>query len=868
VFACIRLIPLQGIIMRVFARTPRACYLLLALTTGVAARADGPDLGAKAQAVLKAHCSGCHGQPGTAKGGFYYVLDRDLLVARKKVVPGKAEESELYKRVAKGVMPPKTWKKRPSADDVAVLKQWIDAGAAPMPPVAGPRPFIAEAAVARAILTDLETIPPRQRRFARYFTLTNLYNAGLADDELATARQALAKLMNSLSWHPHLAKIRVLDPAKTLVRIDLRDFKWNARSWERLVAVYPYRIARSSGDLSGLTRKLVTATGTELPCLRADWFIATASRPPLYHDLLQLPTTDRSLERLLQVDVPANIEEETVLRAGFNGSGVAKNNRLIERHDASYGAYWRSYDFSDNSGRQNLFEHPLGPRTGQNSFEHAGGEIIFNLPNGLQGYLLVDRNGRRIDKAPVDIVSDPKRPDRRVETGLSCMSCHVRGLIHKADQVRAHVDKNASAFSKEDAEIIKALYPPEAVFRQRLERDAARFLKALKKLDVSTDDPEPVMATTLRYETPLDLAAAAAEAGLPGPEFAKRLRAVPGLTRTLGPLQARGGTVQRQVFLDAFPELVRELRIGETPAAEDGPTATTPFGGHDSPVLSLAISRDNKLALSGCEDGLIRLWAMPGGKQLRRFEGHKGAVHGLAFSADGRQFLSCGQDRTVRRWDVATGKELGRFTGHTDVVRCVAFAPDGRRVLSGGSDQTLRLWDVATGKELHALAPKAGTIHAVAFSPDGRLALSACADKVVYLWDVDTGKELRRFEGHTRPVHSVAFSPDGKQAISGGQDKTVRLWDVSSGKQQRVLEGHANAVVRVAFSADGKWVLSGSSQHQEPDKTIRVWNAESGRQLHGAGSKGTVWTHAFSADGRSALSGGTNSELRFWHLSK
>src|SRR5207244_4177414 len=151
--------------------------------------------------------------------------------------------------------------------------------------------------------------------------------------------------------------------------------------------------------------KAITAdTGTELAHLRGDWFVATASRPPLYQDLLQLPPTDRALERLLQVDVPTNLKEETAARAGFNDSGVSKNNRLIERHDAAYGAYWRSYDFAENTGRQNLFEHPLGPQTGETSFQHAGGEMIFHLPNGLHGYLLADSTGRRIDKGPIEIV--------------------------------------------------------------------------------------------------------------------------------------------------------------------------------------------------------------------------------------------------------------------------------------------------------------------------------------------------------------------------------------------------------------------------------------------------------------------------------
>src|SRR5207237_1309513 len=84
---------------------------------------------------------------------------------------------------------------------------------------------------------------------------------------------------------------------------------------------------------------------------------------------------------------------------------------------------------------------------------------IFSLPNGLQGYMLVDAKGKRIDKGPTSIVSDPKRPDRAVENGLSCMSCHARGIIPKADQVRAHALKNARSFAAAELDAVKDLYP-------------------------------------------------------------------------------------------------------------------------------------------------------------------------------------------------------------------------------------------------------------------------------------------------------------------------------------------------------------------------------------------------------------------------
>src|SRR5205085_6397614 len=119
-------------------------------------------------------------------------------------------------------------------------------------------------------------------------------------------------------------------------------------------------------------RACAEATGCRLPYVRADWLVAAASRPPLYHDLLRLPETEAGLQRLLRIDVGENVRRGRVARAGFNGSGVSRNNRMIERHESGGVLYWRSYDFARNTGRGNLFAHPLAPGAGAAAFEPDG----------------------------------------------------------------------------------------------------------------------------------------------------------------------------------------------------------------------------------------------------------------------------------------------------------------------------------------------------------------------------------------------------------------------------------------------------------------------------------------------------------------
>lgn len=850
-------------------KSVRFCTAAVAivLLAGASVRSADGSLAGKAQDVLKTHCSRCHGQDGVGKGGMNFILDRDKLLARQKIVPGSPADSPLWQRLASGEMPPAGAKTRPTPAEVALLKQWIEAGA-PAAVTAAKRAFIADSDAVRTILDDLKSLPPRQRRFTRYFTFTNLHNGGAADTDLQLARHALAKLLNSLSWHPRVAAPWPVDPQRTVYRIDLRDYQWNANNWNRLVSGYPYPILRRSES-----KAFTAATGTELPYLRADWFVATASRAPLYYDLLQIPLTDRDLERLLRVDGPLDIQEERVVRAGFNGSGVSKNNRILERHDAGFGAYWRSYDFSDNTDRQNIFDHPLGPHPGQSNFEHAGGEIIFHLPNGLHGYMLVDANGRRLDRAPIEIVSDPKRPDKFVEAGVSCMSCHFQGLMHKADQVRAHAEKNAKTFAKDDLETIKALYVPESKFKALLDEDTKKFQKAVAKTGALAAEPEPVSTLTLRFEGEVDLASAAAEVGLQPADFSRFLAGSTAMTRLLGPLNVKGGTVQRQVFQIAFADLVREFRLGDETRPIDGissaPIGTRPFQGHSGHVLALAFSTDGKRLLTGSEDNSARVWDVATGREIRPLEGHGDEVLAVVFSPDGRRLLTGAADRTVRLWDAASGRQLRLLEGHTERVAAVAFSPDGRLALSGSWDRSLSLWDLDTGRELRRFGGHASYVTSVAISPDGRHALSGSYDSTVRLWNLHSGKELRRYEGSGKEVYAVAFSPNGRRFVSAGNDNSIRLWDVDTGRELRRLDGHARAVIRLAFSPDGKRILSAASQYQGGEKAIRIWDTDSGKELAGFGGKGdTVWSVAFSADGRWAAAGNAEKLVRLWQLSR
>ena len=853
--------------------------LSLAATVGLAlfaapAQADeAADLAAGARAVFVTHCVRCHGQDGAVEGGVNYVTDLPKLVARKKVVPGDPDGSRLFQRIADGTMPPPDEQPRPSPAEVAAVRKWIAAGAATAQ--APPRPAITTADVHAAVLADLDGLDRRARRFQRYFSLAHLYNAGLSDDELQTYRNALSKLLNSLSWHSKITRPAPIDPAKTVLRIDLRWYQWDAALWNRLLQDDPYGLQPETVA----ARAVAAHTLARQPVVRADWFVATASRAPLYYDLLQLPGNLADLERQLRVDAPLNIRQDRVVRVGFTGSGVSRFNRLLERHDSAQGMYWRTYDFDEpppslaerSNGvllpdRRNLFAFPLGPTGADQPFVHAGGEAIFALPNGLHGYYLVKADNNRLDKGPQAIVSDPRRPDRSVEAGVSCMSCHTTGILPKADQVRDHLGKNPGAFSRADADRVRALYPPKADSLALMKADAGRYAAAVEQAGAKVSKSEAVTVVTLKYEADLDLAAAAAEVGLTPEVLRERINGSEVLAKHVGALRAAGGTVTRPLWVQAFADVVRELRLGTpAPLNGNGPTLpdTTgeqdPLEGTGGGAVQAAFTADGRRAVVADGGRAVRVYDTEGRRDARRLVGHTAGVWSVALSPDGSLALSGSLDGTARVWDGLSGRELRIYSGHDSLVSAVAFARGGKWGVTGGADGVVAAWKVGSGDEVWR-AGGLGPVAAVAVDPAGGF-VAVAAGKAVRLLDLADGREMSRFDADS-PVSAVAVA-DGGRVVIGTEGGAVLVRESTGGKTPGLdLAGHAGPVKAVAVRAGGWWAASAGA-----DGTVRLWDLRTGREAavfrkHA----GPVVAVAFTAAGRQTVSADRDLGVLPWSV--
>ena len=292
-----------------------------------------------AREVLGTYCGNCHGKAGSFNDEM--LIDHALLKQEKFFIPGKPNESPLYTIIfdEKKHASKKGDKKMPPHEDrgksngkvpqnkLDIIKEWIDAGAPPwdIKPVP-PDPPITHLQMLKWMAEDLKKLGPADRKDTRYFTLTHLHNAGELSYDMDDYRTALSKLVNSLSWEPEIINPQAIEHGnETILRISLADYQWDREIWEKISRdepqPYPYNINFAGNQDRDY---LIRETGAAFPFVRADWFIANAAKPELYHEILKLPDTDLKLENdklhMTKNEVANNIGDgvsRRFMRSGF-----------------------------------------------------------------------------------------------------------------------------------------------------------------------------------------------------------------------------------------------------------------------------------------------------------------------------------------------------------------------------------------------------------------------------------------------------------------------------------------------------------------------------------------------------------------------
>lgn len=330
------------------------------------------------------------------------------------------------------------------------------------------------------------------------------------------------------------------------------------------------------------------------------------------------------------------------------------------------------------------------------------------------------------------------------------------------------------------------------------------------------------------------------------------------------------------------------VRVLDAPSLKELPVSSRlvrslPHPERKAGIAFVRFTPEGTLFTAGSPSGIIQLWDLASGKEIRRIDSPKGHDSGLAFlqtTADfqtlfvpvqgGKVVQDENDPKKLNRvefegktlvWDLATGKpkpDLKPLPGHG--VSSAYVSPDGGRVITTerpgwAQDEKRpptvvrmidpakgRSWKLAEGKGMAAFEPESKRVY-VAMSEQGGGLL---------VFDYE-GKEQSPLVALGKQTFShPAISPDGKRLVvsaskpDGKRPDTLEVFDLATGKAIASFAGGGYSPFPVPFSPDGRLLAVG-----DDDGTVRVFDvAKRSVVLERTFTKCRVgWGLAFSKDG-------------------
>ncbi len=215
------------------------------------------------------------------------------------------------------------------------------------------------------------------------------------------------------------------------------------------------------------------------------------------------------------------------------------------------------------------------------------------------------------------------------------------------------------------------------------------------------------------------------------------------------------------------------------------------FDAGDGPIHLVATSPSEPNFAIGYGSGAMRIWIgedgiFSGECSIHLPSAHETALTHLEFSPDGQRIASAAgwrgldkglrSDRAPRIWNTIDGTLVGELEGHQDIVADVVFSPvDSSLLATTGDDGTVWKWELPSCRGTIVYRDLSRSFVRSRFTKDGLhlLVTSLAGDALILTLD---GTEVGRLRGHSQNIWWIDSSPDGSQLITGSGDGSARLW--------------------------------------------------------------------------------------------
>lgn len=264
-----------------------------------------------------------------------------------------------------------------------------------------------------------------------------------------------------------------------------------------------------------------------------------------------------------------------------------------------------------------------------------------------------------------------------------------------------------------------------------------------------------------------------------------------------------------------------------------------------SPITTVFIASNGKIAAGFSRDHKLRVWALPDNRLLSTIDVAGRQIATTALSNDGRKFVLADYNNDLTIWDASTGSVV--WHEHLEHYPLSAAFSRDDRFLGLGFGSSFRIIDIASHKTVLTATDSQAGVVGIAFSRDGARIATAEGNASVRVRDAKSGAVLAENRDFLLEPLAIDFSADGRQVIAGGGDGVLVFIDAATGKTIRRSSKLPNAVFDLKVSQDGRElaVLTLDANNLGAPSPIVVLDATSLQEMARASTDemlGGAWT--------------------------
>jgi WD40 repeat protein len=215
----------------------------------------------------------------------------------------------------------------------------------------------------------------------------------------------------------------------------------------------------------------------------------------------------------------------------------------------------------------------------------------------------------------------------------------------------------------------------------------------------------------------------------------------------------------------------------------------------------------NKGAALGIADGNnIKIYSIENNRLIGELSNeHTKQILSLDISTDSTILVSGGKDSTIVVWDLPHGRLVKKLKYHQGIVISAKISPDNRLIASGGSDKNVFVYDIDKNEVRYKFSDQKDDITSVAFSQDSHMLAAASGDGSIIIYDLRNGKIITKLSGQKKWTRAIKFNNDGTKLISGGDYSNIYIYYLANPlniQKDKFFDTYFNWILGIDFFTD------------------------------------------------------------------